>query len=130
MYHFTGELEDKELRAELEASYDLKLVEVSGKRPNGKSWSECLHSSLDTECWQVDIKNSAFLHTQFTEFIYMDSVSYPFLLYTEIANLKDNIPLADPAELFDSIEYKQSGSVFWADLNKDHRMSFSTIPNL
>lgn len=40
MYHFTGELEDKELRAELEASYDLKLVEVSGKRPNGKSWSE------------------------------------------------------------------------------------------
>ena len=42
MYHFTGELEDKELRAELEASYDLKLVEVSGKRPNGKSWSELL----------------------------------------------------------------------------------------
>jgi hypothetical protein len=41
MYHFTGELEDKELRAELEASYDLKLVEVSGKRPNGKSWSKC-----------------------------------------------------------------------------------------
>jgi hypothetical protein len=40
MYHFTGELEDKELRAELEASYDLKLIEVSGKRPNGKSWSE------------------------------------------------------------------------------------------
>lgn len=40
MYHFTGELEDKELRAELEASYDLRLVEVSGKRPNGKSWSE------------------------------------------------------------------------------------------
>jgi hypothetical protein len=42
MYHFTGELEDKELRAELEASYDLKLVEVSGKRPNGKSWSKFL----------------------------------------------------------------------------------------
>ena len=45
MYHFTGELEDKELRAELEASYDLKLVEVSGKRPNGKSWSELLSIS-------------------------------------------------------------------------------------
>jgi hypothetical protein len=45
MYHFTGELEDKELRAELEASYDLKLVEVSGKRPNGKSWSEILFFS-------------------------------------------------------------------------------------
>jgi hypothetical protein len=40
MYHFTGELEDQELRAELEASYDLRLVEVSGKRPNGKSWSK------------------------------------------------------------------------------------------
>ena len=24
----------------------------------------------------VDIKNSAFLHTQFTEFVYMDSVSF------------------------------------------------------
>ena len=47
MYHFTGELEDKELRAELEASYDLKLVEVSGKRPNGKSWSEFCFTCLD-----------------------------------------------------------------------------------
>ena len=49
MYHFTGELEDKELRAELEASYDLKLVEVSGKRPNGKSWSEFCFASLDMD---------------------------------------------------------------------------------
>lgn len=40
LYHFPDELQDKELRAELEASYDLHLVEVSGKRPNGKSWSE------------------------------------------------------------------------------------------
>jgi len=44
--------------------------------------------------------------TQFTEVIYLDS---------------DNIPLRDPVELFDSVEYKQSGSVFWPDLNKDHR---------
>jgi len=76
MYHFTGELEDKELRAELEASYDLKLNEVSGKRPNGKSWSECSPIKQDAKTKLiVDIKNSAFLHTQFTEFIYMDSVS-------------------------------------------------------
>jgi hypothetical protein len=57
----------------------------------------------------------------------MDSVSYnpsP----RDKANEQDNIPLADPAELFDSIEYKQSGSVFWADLNKDHRMSPSFLP--
>jgi len=70
----------------------------------------------------IDIKNSAFLHTQFTEFVYMDSVSLPHPSLEE-ADEKDNIPLADPAELFDSIEYKQSGSVFWADLNKDHRTS-------
>lgn len=25
-----------------------------------------------------------------------------------------------PEELFESVEYKQSGSVFWPDLNKDH----------
>jgi alpha 1,2-mannosyltransferase len=35
--------------------------------------------------------------------------------------LQDNLPLSDPALLFDSIEYQQSGSVFWPDLNKDHR---------
>jgi len=78
--------------------------------------------SIWVEVLMVDIKNSAFLHTQFTEFVYMDSVSPP-LLPVEKADVKDNIPLADPAELFDSIEYKQSGSVFWADLNKDHRKS-------
>lgn len=40
----------------------------------------------------------------------------------KFADRQDNIPLADPAELFEGLEYKQSGSVFWADLNKDHRM--------
>lgn len=34
---------------------------------------------------------------------------------------QDNIPLRDPERLFDSVEYRQSGSVFWSDLNKDHR---------
>lgn len=33
----------------------------------------------------------------------------------------DNLALADPEELFESVEFKRSGSVFWADLNKDHR---------
>lgn len=42
-----------------------------------------------------------------------DSTSYP----------QDNIPLVDPATHFDSVEYKESGSVFWPDLYKDHRES-------
>ncbi|ODO11043.1 hypothetical protein I350_01645 [Cryptococcus amylolentus CBS 6273] len=71
-------------------AFGVELVVASEKRPDGKSWH---------------IKNAAFLATRFTEFVYMDS---------------DNIPLNDPRELFDSVEYKQSGSVFWADLNKDH----------
>ncbi|KAJ9118619.1 hypothetical protein QFC22_003839 [Naganishia vaughanmartiniae] len=33
----------------------------------------------------------------------------------------DNIPLIDPAVHFDSVEYKEGGSVFWPDLYKDHR---------
>lgn len=37
--------------------------------------------------------------------------------------MQDNIPLIDPMELFEGAEYKQSGSVFWSDLNKDHRES-------
>lgn len=34
--------------------------------------------------------------------------------------IKDNIPLRDPAELFEGLEYTHSGSVFWPDLYKDH----------
>ncbi|KAJ6590382.1 mannosyltransferase putative-domain-containing protein [Mycena sp. CBHHK59/15] len=92
MYHFPDETQDEAARNELIEEYDVRLREVSRKRPdgNGISWN---------------IKNVVFLATNFTEFIYMDS---------------DNIPLSDPADLFDGIEYQQSGSVFWADLNKDH----------
>lgn len=43
--------------------------------------------------------------------------------------MQDNLPLSDPALLFDSIEYQQSGSVFWPDLNKDHRESTWTHPS-
>ena len=83
MYHFPDEMQDKELREELEATYDLKLVEVSGKRPNGKSWSKSflwikIQDSFREGWWLTvgqDIKNAAFIHTQFTEFIYLDSVS-------------------------------------------------------
>ncbi|WWC90587.1 uncharacterized protein L201_005523 [Kwoniella dendrophila CBS 6074] len=90
VYHFPDELQDPIEREKLETEFDVRLKEVGGKSSDGKSWH---------------IKNSAFLASNFTEFIYMDS---------------DNIPLVDPRTLFDSIEYKQSGSVFWADLNKDH----------
>ncbi|WVW85356.1 hypothetical protein I302_107394 [Kwoniella bestiolae CBS 10118] len=90
VYHFPDELQDPTERQKLETEFDVRLKEVGGKSSNGKSWH---------------IKNSAFLASNFTEFVYMDS---------------DNIPLVDPRTLFDSIEYKQSGSVFWADLNKDH----------
>ncbi|WVQ95170.1 hypothetical protein IAU59_002264 [Kwoniella sp. CBS 9459] len=90
IYHFPDEMQDEAEREALISEYDVRLKEVSGKRPDGKSWH---------------IKNAAFLASEFTEFLYMDS---------------DNIPLIDPATLFESIEYQQSGSVFWADLNKDH----------
>ncbi|WVR09404.1 hypothetical protein IAU60_006471 [Kwoniella sp. DSM 27419] len=90
IYHFPDELQDEADRDYLVNEYDVRLMQVAPKRPDGKSWL---------------IKNTAFITTNFTEFVYMDS---------------DNIPLADPRELFDSVEYKQSGSVFWADLNKDH----------
>jgi alpha 1,2-mannosyltransferase len=32
----------------------------------------------------------------------------------------DNLPLADPADLFETVEYKSSGSAFWSDVSKDH----------
>ena len=70
----------------------------------------------------------------------MDSVSGRILAINPIApsvgparpyrrptDNQDNIPIGDPATLFESVEYQQSGSAFWSDLNKDHRMS-SPVP--
>ncbi|WVQ79578.1 hypothetical protein IAT38_001678 [Cryptococcus sp. DSM 104549] len=90
IYHFPSEMQDAAARDALVAEYDVRLKSVGEKHPDGKSWH---------------IKNAAFLATNFTEFVYLDS---------------DNIPLIDPRTLFDSVEYQQSGSVFWGDLNKDH----------
>ena len=90
LYHFPDELQDESVREELTVEYGVMLRSAGQRRQDGKSWN---------------IKNTAFLETQFTEFIYLDS---------------DNLPLRDPMLLFDSVEYKQSGSVWWADLNKDH----------
>ncbi|RXK37235.1 hypothetical protein M231_05525 [Tremella mesenterica] len=52
-----------------------------------------------------EIKLQAFLSSQFTEIVWIDT---------------DNLPLADPNDLFDSVEYSISHAVFWSDLNKDH----------
>nr|XP_031863937.1 uncharacterized protein CI109_000581 [Kwoniella shandongensis]KAA5531009.1 hypothetical protein CI109_000581 [Kwoniella shandongensis] len=90
VYHFPDELQEAAARAELVDNFNVKLVQIDSKRSGDKSWL---------------IKNEAFLTTNFTEFIYLDS---------------DNIPLIDPRTLFDGVEYQQSGSVFWGDLNKDH----------
>lgn len=90
IYHFPDEMQDPSLRGELESYGNLKIITLQGKNDNGKNWH---------------IKNSAFLQSEFTEFIYMDS---------------DNIPLTDPEEHFDSVEYRTQGSVFWPDLYKDH----------
>ncbi|KAI5450515.1 hypothetical protein NCC49_002972 [Naganishia albida] len=90
LYHFPDEMQDPETRRFFVDNFDVQLKEFDGKRPDGKSWH---------------IKNAAFITSDFTEFIYMDS---------------DNIPLIDPATHFDSVEYKESGSVFWPDLYKDH----------
>lgn len=58
------------------------------------------------------IKADAIVQSSFEEVLYLDS---------------DNIPLRDPAYLFDSALYKGPGQpqiVFWPDLNKDHRKRF------
>ena len=57
------------------------------------------------------IKAESIVASSFDEVLYLDS---------------DNVPLADPAHLFDSELYagkNQPGIVFWPDLNKDHRAS-------
>ncbi|CAK9781972.1 hypothetical protein CC85DRAFT_313059 [Cutaneotrichosporon oleaginosum] len=90
IYHYPGEFDNSTAREELTRKYNVDIREVSVRKTDGKTWL---------------IKNTAFIESKFTQFVYMDS---------------DNYPLADPEELFESVEFKQSGSVFWADLNKDH----------
>ncbi|GMK55928.1 hypothetical protein CspeluHIS016_0209840 [Cutaneotrichosporon spelunceum] len=90
IYHYPGEFDNSTAREELKTKFNVDIREVSVRKTDGKQWL---------------IKNTAFIESQFTQFVYMDS---------------DNYPLADPEELFESVEFKQSGSVFWADLNKDH----------
>ncbi|KAG7563015.1 hypothetical protein FFLO_01573 [Filobasidium floriforme] len=91
IYHFPDEMEDEAVRNELIAWGDVSVVKLGAKTFNGeKNWH---------------IKNAAFIQSEFTEFVYMDS---------------DNIPLVDPAEHFESVEFKENRSVFWPDLNKDH----------
>lgn len=76
--------------------------------PYHRSWfaqdrhTRCARQHL---CLQTEIKLQAFLSTQFTEFIWLDT---------------DNLPLMAPEEHFDSVEYSRSHAVFWSDLNKDH----------
>jgi hypothetical protein len=55
------------------------------------------------------IKAAAIALSDYREVLYLDS---------------DNIPLSDPALLFDEALYRNGGrAVFWPDFNKDHRAS-------
>jgi alpha 1,2-mannosyltransferase len=75
LYHFPDELQDEEERRELEDSFDVALKSVGQKRFNmEKSWSEFIVVGL-VSADDKDVKNEAFLATNFTEFIYLDSVS-------------------------------------------------------
>lgn len=46
VYHFKGELEEPGLKDGFEAEFDIKFIEVSGRRQDGKSWSEYLSPSI------------------------------------------------------------------------------------
>lgn len=62
------------------------------------------------------IKAESIVASSFNEVLYLDS---------------DNVPLRDPAYLFDSELYagkNQPGVVFWPDLNKDHRACCCPLP--
>ena len=42
IYHFKGELEEAGLKEAFEQEFDVKFVQVGGRRDNGKSWSELM----------------------------------------------------------------------------------------
>lgn len=66
----------------------------------------------------------------------MDSVSHVGcyekirLQLNSIYGFQDNIPLVDPAEHFESVEFKENRSVFWPDLNKDHRKCSDSVAQI
>lgn len=59
VYHFTGELEEPGIKDGFEAEYDIKFVEVGGRRQDGKSWSESTYIPIPARL-DVAIRPSLF----------------------------------------------------------------------
>jgi hypothetical protein len=58
------------------------------------------HPALRLGGWEL--KPYAILHSRFEEVIFLDA---------------DNVPLIDPARLFDAPEYRRHGAIFWPDFH-------------
>ncbi|KAF8499359.1 mannosyltransferase putative-domain-containing protein [Gautieria morchelliformis] len=76
-------------------------------RDLGATHHELAGLQKDSGAWKnFHLKAAAIIASTFAEVLYLDS---------------DNVPLRDPAYLFDEPVYKTSGgAVFWPDYNKDH----------
>ncbi|GAA5893574.1 hypothetical protein JCM8208_000832 [Rhodotorula glutinis] len=70
----------------------------------GVTWREIEAEWVEGAWKQFGIKGDALARTSFAEFLYLDS---------------DNVPLVDPAFLFDSPTYRAHGAVLWPDFNRD-----------
>lgn len=82
-------------------------------------------------------KAEAINRSRFSQVLYLDSVGLPSPLFwvnrtqTHGAGVRqDNIPLVDPAFLFDSPVFTEYGIVLWPDITKDGRKSiFARSPS-
>ncbi|KAL7412809.1 mannosyltransferase putative-domain-containing protein [Mrakia frigida] len=93
VFHFKGEITAENERDEIRLLGG-ELFEFEGEEKEAGVWKN------------FQIKALAILQSTFSEVLYLDS---------------DNLPLQDPAVLFDSPLYTDGGrAVFWPDLNKDH----------
>lgn len=115
VWHFPGELEDGAQRREIE-SLDGQIRQIEGVSKHDGVWKN------------FQIKGLAITSSAFQEVLYLDSVSASNPTSWGSGPLmnragQDNVPLRDPATLFDSPRYLREGSgraAFWPDLSKDH----------
>ena len=74
LYHYPDEMEDEAVKKELVDTYDVTIRAIGQRVGSDENWGECGAQPLGEDALTVVIKNEAFIATDFTEFVYLDSV--------------------------------------------------------
>jgi len=74
LYHYPDEMEDEAVKKELVEKYDITIRAIGQRVGSDENWGESRLLWLRLGELTPVIKNEAFIATDFTEFVYLDSV--------------------------------------------------------